>query len=189
VLSVTGDTATWSEDDDGDGVLDAGEDDNLNGRLDVAERLPGDFGALGRVKLEMQERRYTWLLTVRGAASNVAGSPPYLYDIDVVVFFARYLSPEDETVYATTFTQGQYVATLSYAGLARPPLKKGGYLFDSFHGYWYQAANIADDASSSTLTVTLRSPARAGSASPIGAMVMRNIVDVYPLGFRSWSPE
>jgi hypothetical protein len=37
--------------------------------------------------------------------------------------------------------------------------------------------------------VTLRSPARAGSASPIGAMVMRNIVDVYPLGFRSWSPE
>src|SRR5262249_18276389 len=79
------DTILWTEDIDGSGTVnaaaDSGEDLNYNGNPDHYP-LPATFTPGGRVRIEYQERRYSWLLTVRKDAAGGA-------NVDVVVFFQR----------------------------------------------------------------------------------------------------
>ena len=56
---------------------------------------PATF-SLGQVRIESQDRRYTWLLTVRNRGAGRAA-------VDVVVFFRRAPSLEDEAVHGAFF--------------------------------------------------------------------------------------
>lgn len=58
--------------------------------------VPTGFTA-AQVKVEVQERRYTWMLTVR---KNSAGTAA----VDVVAFFERSFRPQDEFVYGVTYS-------------------------------------------------------------------------------------
>ncbi|MBM81485.1 MAG: hypothetical protein CMJ78_12965, partial [Planctomycetaceae bacterium] len=74
---------------------------------------------------------------------------------------------------------------------------KGGYVFDAENAYWYRITNI-DETSGTTATITIDRSARATSlninatasggptsapAAPLGgAIFMRGIIEVFPLG-------
>ncbi|MBI1349193.1 hypothetical protein GC163_23230 [bacterium] len=63
--------------------------------------LPTNFTA-SKVKVEVQERRYTWLLTVRKNREGTAA-------VDVVTFFERSFRPQDEFVYGDPSNAGTSV--------------------------------------------------------------------------------
>ncbi len=69
--------------------------DPATGDVDFTPAVSGTFN-LGQVRIETKERRYTWLLTVRKHGDGKA-------DVDVVVFFRRTFSPEDEQVHSASF--------------------------------------------------------------------------------------
>jgi hypothetical protein len=172
-------TIKWTEDINGNGTLDPGEDLNGNGTLDLYP-LPASFIPGGKVRIELQERRYTWLLTVRkstGAAS-----------VDIVVFFKRRFNPvADELLYPATFTAGSNQATVTYTVGSAPRMEKGNFVFEANNGFWYRISNVIDNGQGSAQLV-LETPANLTNSSnvpgalPPRAMFPRNIVDVYPIG-------
>jgi hypothetical protein len=94
---IDGDTIYWTEDavlgPAMNNALDVGEDDrapagrgNGNGSLDH-NLLPANFMP-GIVRIEVQERRYTWLLTVRRTGTSTFGTP-VAASVDVVIYFKR----------------------------------------------------------------------------------------------------
>ena len=140
------------------------------------DSLPASFLAnvsgIGKVRIEFQERRYSWLLTVRKDGAGGA-------DVSVVVFFQRRFDPAiDEALYGATFTVG----STSVINVTFPPnsnLKTGSYIFDVNNCFWYRISNVNVGSKTITLDVpaNLSSPAGGGAA-----MYPRNIVDVYPIG-------
>jgi hypothetical protein len=185
-IPATGDIIQWTEDINGNGALDAGppsEDVNGNGTLDHYP-LPASFVPGGKVRIELQERRYSWLLTVR---KDTAGGA----SVDVVVFFKRKFDINvDEYLFplsvSAPFKAGSSQVTVTYTVGSAPFMHKGNYIFDANNAFWYRISNVNDDGNG-TAQITLDVPANASSpaAAPgIGpyAMFPRNIVDVYPLG-------
>jgi hypothetical protein len=142
--SISGDTVSW------------------------ATPLPLGFVPVN-TRIESQDRRYTWLLTVR---MNGAGDAM----TDVVVLFNRSFDPADEILFPATFNvNNQPVAITCPADR----LRKGAYVFDADNGWWYRIANAANGS------ITLDVPAAASSPATGGkAMLLRNVVDVYPIGVK-----
>lgn len=173
VTQITGTTIIWSEDINNNSMLDAGEDQNQNGVLDL-HPLPAGI-TYETAKLESRERRYTWLLTVRpqdvGASfTGGLGAKPS-FDVTVVVFFGRGFSLESEQVYGTLpaglpavpngiggtalMPEGSQFFTVSWPANFDPQLKRGGYVLDAQNGYWYQIENYTDPTvGSSTIKLT-----------------------------------
>ena len=157
----------YMEDADSDGSITGSEDVNGNGVLD----------SVTNVRIETQERRFTWLLTARVDSASVA-------DVDVVVFFKRAFSTADETLHQATFDVTKSTTTVTFTG-TKPNYKKGGYLFDAQFGYWYRIINISNE-SSTQVTLTLHYPPRAtDSDGKVNVAFMQGIVDVFPLGQRA----
>lgn len=184
-----GNTALWTEDVNGNGSLDTGEDYNFNGILDQYPLPSGVNPESARV--ESKERRYTWLITARprGYGGGISGSPSF--DVDVVVFYGRTFSPSDDQVFGThsglaipsvgtaKFTFGTRFLTVSWPTAATQPLiRRGGYVFDAQNGYWYQIENYTDPAGGSSV-ITLATSAHSNSSL---AIFPRGIVDVFPVG-------
>jgi hypothetical protein len=181
-------TIFWTEDLNGNGALDPGEDVNGNGFADQYG-LPAAFvaGGIGKVRIEVQERRYTWLLTVRMDAQGVQPS------VDVVVFFQRKFDiNSDELLYPATFTSGSNQVQVTFAaGYAPPFMNKGNYVLDANNAFWYRISNVVPTTSTSA-TVILEVPANATNLNVVDpntnttelprAMFPRNVVNVYPLG-------
>src|SRR5579872_7045781 len=176
----------WTEDTNNNGNLDAGEDVNLNGILDHYP-LPLNFQAIGNVRLELQDQRYTWLLTVRQLAAGVA-------NVDVVVFFKRPIVDigREEVLYPAVFTLGNTQVTVNYPAANKPFMKKGNFIFDANNAYWYRISNVTDNpaAIGTSSIVTLDVPANANTPAnnpPIGrAMLPGAVIDVYPIGSKSF---
>jgi len=132
----------------------------------------GNASGVGKVRIETQERRYTWMLTVRKDGAGGA-------DVYVVVFFQRRFDPAiDEAMYGANFTLGSTTVN----NVTFPPnsnLKTGSYVLDVNNCFWYRISNVNVGAKTITLDVpaNLSSPAGGGLA-----MYPRNIVDVYPIG-------
>lgn len=178
LFGIVGNNAIWNEDTDSDGAVDAGEDVNGNGVLDVSGPLPATFGTVGRVRIETQERRFTWMLTVRKDPAGVA-------DVTVVVFFRRRFgdsvssatehADEDPWTNTNAFIAGSTQVTLPIAAFEY--VRRGSHILDSVNAYWYRIENVSVD--SSNTTITLDTPARAAGDE---AILMHGIVDVYPLG-------
>ncbi len=138
-----------------------------------------ELSDISRVILQYQEQRYSWLLTVRkspGAIPTIDNA-----SVDVVVFFRRSFGPEDEQLLDATFQRLNNKVTVT--GLDpdpkfRPFYKKGGYILDAENAHWYRIAKV-NESSATELEITLDRPAIDSGNS---AILMRRIVDVYPLG-------
>jgi Tfp pilus assembly protein PilV len=117
ITAIAGQVATLSaplstrlfEDLDGDGSVDAGEDYNGNTVLN---------NNIGEVLVETRDRRYTWMLSVRGNYERV--------NVDVVTFFGRAFTTQDETVYGCNFFPSRYLGADGLPGTADDVNLKGG---------------------------------------------------------------
>ncbi len=176
-------SVNWSENANG---IDA----NGNGILDDYP-LPASFVPGGRVRLEIQERRYSWLLTIRNSGAPAAPSE----SVDVVVFFQRKFDLNtDEYLYPATFNAGNMQVSVTYPVGTNPAtnqpykpfMKKGNYIFDANDAFWYRISNVVDN-NQGAAQITLDAPASAGNsgANFPCAMFPRNVVDVYPLGSKA----
>lgn len=191
----------------------------------------GGNGIVSKVRVEVQEQRYTCMLSVRHQPTRVAA-------VDVVVFFKRDYSPAGEVVHNVsnfvTYSPGadgapgvkgrddnsdgtndndselgwknsddvpNYAFTLHYntnvtsAPLSlspeqvKPPLKKGGYIFDVKNARWYRIQKYVENSAGTAAQVTLDQPIvqsirnNAGNASNAPGVIVRpDVVQVYALG-------
>jgi hypothetical protein len=198
----TVDTIKWTEDSDSTGTLTAAKDFNGNGVLDD-NSLPPSFvtgaSGIGKVRIEQQERRYTWLLTVRKNNTGTQG------DVDVVVFFKRPFDEfqksikgyaGDEVLIQAAFQQGNTQVSVQYPIANKPFMRKGNYIFDANNAFWYRISNVSTPTQTTlpgnvpgeSVTITLDVPANASSPLapiPARAMFPRAVVDVYPIGTKS----
>jgi hypothetical protein len=191
---ISGQTIIWDEDLDGDLLLGGGEDLNNNGVLD-GEPLPAGFTA-DQIRIETQERRYTWLLTIRN--STISPGLPFPDDhevtanVDVAVFFRRPLSSEDERVYIVQNEISDRIVFVDYGNdptnPPRPFAKRGGFLFDVDNARWYRVQTLLEDKDEDpddlvdTDTQVLLTLDRPTVEKIQNAIFMRNIIDVYPIG-------
>jgi hypothetical protein len=138
--------------------------------------LTGTFTPVA-ARVETQELRYTWLLTVM--PSSGGGSS----NVEVTVFFHRPLVATDEQVFQATGVDGvQTPFTISYTS-TKPFVKKGAFLFDAYFGRWYRILNVTNDTGS-TVQVFVDQPRPQGdvlTSKTFGAVFMRGVVDVFPL--------
>lgn len=175
----------FTEDINGNSTFDSGEDQNGNLLLDT-HALPSGI-TFETVRLESRERRYTWLLTVRPNS----GSP----EVEVVVYFGRTFSPEDEVVYGTApngipitnsvassqanLIEGSRTFTISWpSGTDAPNLKRGSWVLDAQGGYWYRIENYTPTENATSSTVTLSANIQQESHLVV---FPRGVVDVFPL--------
>jgi Tfp pilus assembly protein PilV len=176
LTSINGTIASWDEPDtNGNNVLDIAEDFDGNGLR--AGAVPF---TVGDVRIETQERRFSWLITARQDSSGVT-------DLDMAVFFKRSQLSTEEFTYSNgtaansvVFMSGSNTATFQYntgSGDPSPFLKKGGFVFDATNCYWYQIQNYTDNSG----TVVLKLDRSAVSNSNT-AMLFRGIVDVFFIG-------
>ncbi len=189
------------------------------------------LGIVSKVRIEIQEQRYTYLLSVRHQPTRVAA-------VDVVVFFKRDFSPLNEVVHSVSnfvrYSNGSdnqpgvageddnqdgntddrgelgwkgsddepnYAFTLHYnnnitgaplnmsADDVRPPLKKGGHIFDVRNARWYRIQNYVENTAGTEAVVTLDQPitqdirtSSGGTANADGVIVRPDVVQVYALG-------
>lgn len=191
----------------------------------------GGIGLVSKVRFEIQEQRYSYLLSVRHQPTRVAA-------VDVVVFFKRDYSPLSEVVHSVSdfvrYTTGadgspgidgvddnqdgntddwgelgwkgsddepNYQFTLHYNNQVtgpplnlsvddvRPPLRKGGHLFDVKNARWYRIQNYVENSTATAALVTLDQPVAqdirtsGGSATTADGVIIRSdVVQVYALG-------
>lgn len=137
---------------------------------------------VSRARIETGDEQFTWMFSFRRHDADNLNNP--YGDLFLAVFFRREYSAESETVYqnnagaASVFISGSTTATIQY-GTVRPSIKRGGYVLDSDHGYWYRVSNYIEDTTTNTITMALEFPAQANSS---GAVFFRGLVDVYYLG-------
>lgn len=174
LLQIKGNQIFWSE---ATNNLDA----NGNGWIEDFA-LPQNVFPMGNVRIEQQEARYTWMLSVHRPADKIG-------IVDVVVYFGRdFKFSDDERMYSTNqFIAGNQVIVVNYPAGQKPFIRKGGFMFDAGNGYWYRIVNFIDTPAALAATVTIEIPAVLGSAAA-GGLVMfpRNVVDVYPIGTKSF---
>ncbi len=136
-----------------------------------ADMLPDSF-VPQRAKIEIQDRRYTWMLTVRPTPGVPAST-------DVVVFFKRSFDPVEEIQVPAMFTLGSTSATVT---TTIDRVRRGAFVFDSENALWYRIANFRDNGKG-TILLNLETPATVSSPSVGGsALLLRGIVDVFPIG-------
>lgn len=190
---ATGGFISWAEDytDPADGTIDV--DVNLNNVIDQ-NPLPGTAGSSPsfqpfKVRIETQERRYTWLLTGRKINSPLPGNPNAgQANVDLVVFFGRSFDQplDDEALYVANLSAGLRYVKIDYSVYGKPPsAKRGGYIFDVMSARWYRITSSLPDPNSKTgLIVNIETPVFATTPNGVTAYVMfpKGVVDVYPLG-------
>ncbi|MAG93569.1 MAG: hypothetical protein CMJ48_07450 [Planctomycetaceae bacterium] len=123
-------------------------------------------------RVETQDRRYTWMLTVRRNSDDQS-------HVTVVVFVNRTFATDDEKFYNARFVRNQTTVKLTLNATERENinLKKGGFIFDVQNAQWYRVIDLSDDKS----ILTLERPAQASSSSGKVA-VMSSVVEVFPIG-------
>jgi len=132
----------------------------------------GNYGNVSQVRLEIQERQYTCLFTVRNNSAGIA-------NVDIVTFFKRqYNDPDGNRVH-----QCQRNSTREYrvqfASGEKPSARKGGYLLDVNGGFWYRIQKVVEGSGESTVTIE-GVPAQIITQASFPA----DVVDVYPLGVK-----
>ena len=138
--------------------------------------------AVRRVLLRVEEQRYTWMLTVRRLGE---GRSTAAYAGDVVVFFNRSLSPEDEEVWKCEYDADErgYVVSLGTRGRL-PTLVAGTHFMDAETMSWYRIGqvDVRDGGTSAffTLPELRRVRSESGTSDVLYATFMRGVVDVYP---------
>ena len=144
--------------------------------LNTSIAIPSDYQSkFTKARIQTYELRYSWMLTVR---KNATG----LCNIDVVTFFRRSYADRDEQAYlapsGNVFNTGNDKAVIQYTADTKPPLKRGGYVFDAENGYWYNVVDVKDDPSNMKATLTFD---RVAAATSQVAILPSGVVDVYPI--------
>ncbi|TWT58474.1 hypothetical protein KOR42_18490 [Thalassoglobus neptunius] len=147
------------------------------------------------VRIENFTPRYTYLMTVRQLGANV---PPI---VTVVMLFNRSFNPDDEQVYKANFGNSSYSddtevtgaigfdqVKISWAGLQKPLLREGNYIFDARNVLWYKMADISVNEAGEFAIITLTESVQALTvdtgtpANSVGrAILMPGIVDIFEL--------
>ncbi len=198
VVSISGNVVNWNEDANGNNVLDIDpgaatyEDLNRNGVIDGP--LPTGFTPT-YARLQTQDRRYTWLMTL---------PVPGRY-VHVAVFFNRAFSPDDELVYdcmptaaedldsdgildpgedkngngildavQLDFSVDNFDAAAVQPGLPQF-VKKNSFVLDAANLEWYRVQTV--NGTRITITTLDGRP----SDDLRFAIFLRGIVDVYPM--------
>lgn len=131
-------------------------------------------------RVESQEQRYTWLLTVIPSSGGGSSS------VQVTVFFNRSPVASDEQVVQEVTPNADGVVTpfhFTYAAGNKPFAKKGSFLFDCYFGRWYRIRNIANDTGTAfdVFVDQARQPGDMLVSNTFGAVFMKGVVDVYTL--------
>lgn len=167
-----------------------------NGTVSWTTPLPDNgayfgTGSIGQVRFEYKERRYTWLLTVRNDTPlSAVDAAVARARVDVVIFFRRSPSFQEEIPYVVTGSGRNYTVSkipqddwnAAYPSTAYPSpypdpfLKKGGFMLDTDTGTWHRLQKVNDLTQSITLERNTR------TLDGDHAVFMRGVVDVYPLG-------
>jgi type II secretory pathway pseudopilin PulG len=141
--------------------------------------LPATFTPVV-ARIETQEARYTWLLTVIPSTTSV------LANIEVTVFFNRAPTALDEQVYQEQTGNADGVMTpfhFAYTPGKKPFVKKGSFLFDCYFGRWYRVVNVLNDTGSA-FDIIVDQPRQQADmllGATFGAVFMRGVVDVFPI--------
>lgn len=204
----------YTEDVNGNGMLDGGEDVNVSRTLD-ARNLPPEFRVdqdgdglrepgeevISRVMIQSRKiSDYSWMLNVRRRGDGL------VRNVDVVVRFNDGVSTQDEKIYeAAVVPDSRFVwvrlpSRTTPSDDVEPPLRKGGFLFDIANGKWRRIQDVQEAPLFTAGTpytdfdylVLVQEPIGAaegaGSVVPAGPftgiMVPTGIVDVYPMGSR-----
>lgn len=144
------------------------------------ERLPAGFTPDGPARIEVKDRRFTWLATVNKDFSGHA-------KVTVAVFFKRSFSVADEHAYVATLASGalmsdQILVDFSTAGVPEPLIKEGNYLFDAINCQWYRMVNVDKGTTDATITVDRPIPFAQRTAVGDGRVIlMRGIVELFEL--------
>ena len=191
----TGQQVNWAsplptrvmEDQNGNGALDPGEDYDGDGVLDLPSR----------VRVEVADQIYTWMLTVR-MRPEFEGENSCL--TDAVIFYKRGFDPAFEEVHTADFRVNGYGTDdlpgtaddilggpnhrvrVQYTG-ERPAAKRGGFVFDTANGIWYRI-NAVERETDTEMYLVLENEIRASNApaNQGGAILHPNVVNVFPLG-------
>jgi Tfp pilus assembly protein PilV len=144
----------------------------------ISDALTGGFvPAFARV--ESQEARYTWMLTVQRSSGGGSAS------VWVTIFFNRALTAPDEQVYAANGNDGVFTPfTVTYPAGQKPNVKKGSFMFDVTDGRWYRITDIVSDTGTvlSLLVDQTRPLADTQNGPNFNVVFMRGVVDVFPIG-------
>ncbi len=173
------------DDEDNDGNIGTNDNDDVDQSsrtITWTGALPntGKYASVPRVRIEVSERRYTWMLTVRNRSrviNTTATNANYnlTANVDVVIFFRRTPSTEEEQSFALTAVAGQ---PRKYQLPSLPPsLKKGGFMLDTNFGKWHRIQAIDE----TNFIITLER-STSGSLDGNLAVFPRGVIDVYPLG-------
>jgi Tfp pilus assembly protein PilV len=141
--------------------------------------LPTGFTA-ATARVEMQEARYTWMLTVMPSTSSI------LANIQVTVFFNRTPTALEEQVYQEQTGNADGVTTpfhFAYTPGKKPFVKKGSFVFDCYFGRWYRVVNVLNDTGSA-FDIIVDQPRQQADmllGATFGAVFMPGVVDVFPI--------
>jgi Tfp pilus assembly protein PilV len=149
---------------------------HLNAIMDARAFTPG-----GLAIVQAQERRYTWMLTVRQDVPFTGGTSGPAPKYDIVVFFNRSFNPVDEKTYLATATLAQKAASRVQVAFdpapAKPPhYQRGGFifLFAGNTGKWYRVQKVFSEETDNVVLQLDEAPPASSSA-----VLMRGIVEVF----------
>ena len=157
--------------------------------------LPATWSVVDRVIVDIPERRYTWIATVRNS-----GSAP---SVSVATFFRRSFSPLDEKAFTLTEPAGSYnvfelpIATngITSDGLGGwtglpPGFERGGWMFDLNSFRWWEIVDI-QEIKSGGATIGFRFATDSEeydstfTGRTVQAIFPQNIIEVYTLKSQS----
>jgi hypothetical protein len=156
----------------------------------------GNAIPIERAMIQQQLSGFTWMISARV-------SLPTSVSMDVVVFYNRAYSREDERIFytrvldstTTTGVSGGIGAIFNkvrvdFSGV-RPQAREGGYLFDTQNNRWYRILEITLETSN-RLEMILEDevlddlgPVNADGTYGITTAFPRGVVEVFPIGLKS----
>lgn len=159
-----------------------------------ADPLNGILGEISTVRIDTYQQRYTWLMTVHLGPRGEA-------QIDCIIFHNRSFNPLDEEPVAAefhgpnasgTYRQDQAMITWPASRAAgNPPVKEGGYIYDSNNAHWYRIQKIESINNTSLTTrsavLTLNTSVTVTTSQEVTpdydgqAILFPNIVSVFHL--------
>lgn len=130
-------------------------------------------GAIGQVRIENFERRYTWLGAVQRDSSGGAA-------LQIAICFNRSFLTSDEQLYRYRFlTAALDTLQVQWSG-AEPYLVKGGYVFDAGSVSFRKIIDVRKNSLNSSAVVVLEK-ALTQSDGPFCVVCMPSIVQVYEM--------
>ncbi len=176
--------------------------------------LPSGFVPI-KARIEVQTRRFTWLMTVsKNSVPKYANDPfSWTSEIDVAVFFNRSFNVAEEQPLTLSLVSNGFDGKAGVAGVdddgngttddaseagwpgsddnrtvdvtGTPFLKKGSYMLEASLLKWYRIVDYPENSTTNPRLLLDRDLRTAASGTTPTGVFMKGIVEVYPLGVRT----